>query len=97
MEGTDGGGVVTGEVLWKIRSESGVQQSVFEVGETPDGFSVVAPATASLPATGELAVTVKTTRFEGSIDVDPGQVDLESVQTGEKSVSREEFDLERDC
>ena len=52
--------VTPGKTLWELRSSDDSGASLFYVDAPPSGFSVVVAATA--PLTGDLAITVRTTR-----------------------------------
>jgi hypothetical protein len=75
----DVGGVVTkpGTTLWEIRSNDESGASLFYIDTPPSGFSVVVAASA--PMTGNLAISVRTTRQSFLVSVTTGRLPVGRV------------------
>jgi hypothetical protein len=95
---TDSGGIVTGPVHWRIRSDEGLELDRFSVGVTPPGFREVVPSERVLPVDLDLAISIVTTRSQGSTGVRLDETKPGLVSYGGKNVSVEEFERQTgDC
>jgi hypothetical protein len=95
VEPDDKGGIVTGPVIWEIRSEEGSKVDQFVVGVTPPDFETIVPAKEPFPVNEQLSVSVKDSRFEGSIGVRIAAIKDGSVFFDGKSIPLEEFERQR--
>lgn len=91
------GGVVSGPKLWEIESRTGIEADRFTVGETPTGFETTITLEGELPHDRELAITVKTSDFEGSVDVRLSDARPGLVYIDGENLELEEFKNRTDC
>ena len=91
------GGVVSGPTLWKVVSSTGSVAERFTVGKAPHGFETTVPLNGSLPADRELAITVETSDFEGTVDVRLSDARPGLAYIDGENLDLEEFNSRTDC
>jgi hypothetical protein len=88
---TDRGGIVTGPVHWRIRSDEGLELERFSVGDPPLGFQELEPSDGALPTDRDLSISILTTRSQGNAGVRLDKIKPGFVYFGGENVTGEEF------
>lgn len=91
------GGIISGPTLWEVKSSNGSPADRFTVGQEPGGFETTVPLEGALPEDRELAFTVETSRFEGTVDVRLADVRPGLAHSDGKNLQVEEFMSRTDC